>query len=160
MDISKLVYNICELFNKHAVDYMIIGGVAVGLHGYVRKSVTASGQVVEKIDMDLWYRPTHQNYYNLLKAVEELGKDVKRYRNTTFVDPTKSFFRFEFDEYTLDLLPCIKAPIKFSEAFARRDVFTSNGIEISLICLADLIQDKEVSPRPKDINDIRNLRPE
>jgi hypothetical protein len=157
VELNGLIRHICDVFNRHSVDYLIVGGIAVGLHGYLRNSVTADGKVTEKPDLDFWYRPTHENYYRLLAAVEELGKDMSRYKNETYTDISKSFFKFEFDTYTLDLLPQIKAPLKFWQSFARREVFPSDGVEISLICLEDLIQDKEVSPRPKDIDDIQHL---
>ncbi len=100
------------------------------------------------------------HYYNLLNALEELGKDVTKYKEETSPDPKRSFFKLEFDDYTLDLLPSIKAPLKFIEAFTRRIVIEINGVGISLICLEDLIQDKKHSPRPKDTDDIQHLRGE
>ena len=36
---------ICSLLNRHEVDYMVIGGVAVIFHGYTRATA----------DLDFWY---------------------------------------------------------------------------------------------------------
>jgi hypothetical protein len=158
MELNELIRHICDVFNRHSVDYLIVGGIAVGLHGYPRNSVTSDGKVTEKPDLDFWYRPTHENYYKLLNAIEELGKDMSRYRNETYTDVSKSFFKLEFDAYTLDLLPQIKSPLKFQQSFAKREVFPNEGVEISLICLEDLIQDKSINARPKDMDDIEHLR--
>jgi predicted nucleotidyltransferase len=67
-------------------------------------------------------------------------------------------FKIQLGQFIIYLLPSIKVPLKFSTAFARRVVVESNGLEISFISLEDLIQDKAVDARPKDRDDIQNLR--
>lgn len=160
MEYHSALLTVFDVLQKHKVNYLVVGGTAVAFHGYYRKSTTPSGEKTDKPDIDIWYSPTYPNYYNLLHALEELGKDATQYKEETSPDPKRSFFKLEFDDYTLDLLPSIKAPLKFMEAFTRRVVVEANGVEISLICLEDLIQDKEVNPRPKDIDDIAHLRGE
>ena len=36
MNLSKDFLDFIELLNKHEVDYMVVGGYAVGLHGHPR----------------------------------------------------------------------------------------------------------------------------
>jgi hypothetical protein len=57
---------ICSLLNKHDVDYLVIGGVAVIFHGYTR----ATG------DLDFWYKPSLDNFHKIIKAFKEYGIDV------------------------------------------------------------------------------------
>lgn len=52
MELNDLIRHICEVFNRHSVDYLIVGGIAVGLHGYPRNSMTPDGKVTEKPDLD------------------------------------------------------------------------------------------------------------
>ena len=66
--------------------------------------------------------------------------------------------RFEFENYTLDLLPNIKAPLKFKVSFAKKQVVKSDGVEISFISFDDLIEDKQSLGRSKDIEDVNELR--
>lgn len=70
-------------------------------------------------------------------------------------DPKNSFFKFE--DYTIDFLPRINAPLKFSTCFAKRTLFANNGLEIAVISREDLIEDKKVTGRPKDLSDIEHL---
>ena len=56
--------NICIQLNRHKVDYLVIGGVAVIAHGYPRSTG----------DVDFWYRPTTENYINL-RSEQELYKN-------------------------------------------------------------------------------------
>lgn len=157
MDIKSISY-VFSILNKHNVQSMVVGGTAVAFYGYIRLSTNQAGQVVNKPDIDIWYNPTYENYYKILNAIEELGKDVTQYRDEEMPNPKKSFFKFDFDNYTLDLLPRINASLKFSASFARRAIFEDNGLQISVISLEDLIEDKKVTGRPKDLDDIERLK--
>lgn len=137
--------------------YMIVGGAAVALYGKFRLSTNQSGEIVDKPDLDFWYDPSYESYFKILDVLEELGQDVARFREEQTPNPGKSFFRYEFENFSLDLLPQIKAPLKFSAAFKRKSLVNYNGTDIYFIGLDDLRQDKEVSGRPKDIDDIQNL---
>lgn len=44
-----------SLLNKNNVQYIIIGGVAVNVHGFTR----ATG------DLDIWYNPSKENFHRL-----------------------------------------------------------------------------------------------
>jgi len=158
MEYTSIIRYICGIFNKHSVEFMIVGGTAVALHGHFRRSTTLKGEVVDKPDLDFWYNPTYDNYFNLLNALEELGIDVTRFREEQAPDPKNSFFRFEFEDYTLDLLPNIKALLKFRVSFAKKQVIQSEGVEISFISFEDLIEDKQSLGRPKDIEDVKELK--
>ncbi|RRB04699.1 hypothetical protein [Larkinella rosea] len=122
-------YNIFEIFKRNKVEYMVVGGFAVSYYGDYRKSINQEGKIVDKPDLDFWYNPSYVNYYRLLDALQELGRDVTKFKEEASPDPKRSVFKYEFEDYTLDLLPIIKAPLKFSKAYARRKVIESNGIE-------------------------------
>ena len=100
---------------------MLVGGTAVALNGYYRHSINISGELTDKPDIDIWYNPTYDNYFNILKVMEELGQDITEFKNEQTPDPRKSFFKLDFEDFTLDLLPEIKAPIKFAEANQRKE---------------------------------------
>jgi hypothetical protein len=56
--LTDSILGICKAFNKYLVEYMIVGGTAVGLHGYLRHSTNAVGIIAERPDLDFWYNPT------------------------------------------------------------------------------------------------------
>jgi hypothetical protein len=149
---------VCEILNQHAVQYLIVGGTAVALHGYYRQSTDLTGSVANKPDVDIWYNPTYGNYFNLLKALEALGQDVDAFREEQAPDPKNSFFRYELDQFTLDILPRLKAPLKFGDAFGARETLAAGGVAIPFIILEHLIVDKETNARPKDIADVQQLK--
>jgi len=137
---------------------MLIGGTAVALNGYYRHSMNISGELTEKPDIDVWYSPTYDNYFNILKVMEELGQDISEFKNEQAPNPKKSFFKLDFDGFTLDLLPEIKATIKFAEANKRKETVELNGVNIHFMNYLDLIQDKTATARVKDLNDIEQLK--
>lgn len=157
-NLADSILKVCDVLNKHFVQYMIVGGTAVALHGYFRRSINLAGVVTDKPDLDFWYNPTYENYFKLLNALGELGHDVTEFKEEQAPDPKKSFFKYEFEEFTLDLLPELKAPLKFRISFKKREVVTLNEIDIPFISYDDLIVDKETSARPKDIIDVEQLK--
>jgi len=147
----------CRVLNAHNVQYMFVGGTAVALHGYNRLSLDDAGTVLSKPDIDIWYNPSYPNYFRLLDAIEALGNDVKAFKDETSPDPERSFFRYEFDKFKLDLLPKIKVSLKFRLAFERKCSVGVGETEIPYISLDDLIADKRINARPKDLVDIAEL---
>jgi len=101
---------------------MIVGGTAVALHGYFRYSLNQAGIITDKPDLDFWYNPTYDNYFKLLNALEELGQDITEFKEEQAPNPKKSFFKYEFEEFTLDLLPELKAPLKFRLSFEKKEI--------------------------------------
>ena len=52
-----------QALNENDVEYVLVGGMAVILHGYVR----GTG------DMDIWVNKTTDNYKKLVKAFTQLA---------------------------------------------------------------------------------------
>ncbi|MDR6560024.1 MULTISPECIES: hypothetical protein [unclassified Arcicella] len=157
-NLKNSLLTICGLFEKHNVQYMIIGGTAVALNGYYRHSMNISGELTQKPDIDIWYNPTYENYFNILKVIEELGQDITEFKNEKSPNPRKSFFRFDFDNFTLDVLPEIKAIIKFIDANKRKETVELLETKIHFMHYWDLIEDKEATARKKDLEDIEQLK--
>lgn len=80
---KETLISICTLLNKHEVDYLLIGGVAVIYHGYTRSTA----------DLDFWYNPTLSNFHKIISAFKEYGIDVTELEKTVF-NPKKTFLRF------------------------------------------------------------------
>ena len=150
--------SVFKAFNQNAVEYLVVGGTAVSYYGSYRPSTAADGRLVDKPDLDLWYNPSYANYFKLLATLETLGKDVTRYQTETTPNPRASFFRYEFDHCTIDLLPAICAPLRFAQALVNQHLVERGGVTIPFIGLIDLIRDKQALGRAKDLADIQNLR--
>ena len=72
-----------RLLNANRVEYLVVGGYAVGLHGYPRATV----------DLDVWVRATPDNAERLVQALRAFGFDLPTLQSQLFVDP-RSIVRF------------------------------------------------------------------
>jgi hypothetical protein len=66
--LTESILKVCKILNAHSVEYMIVGGTAVALHGFFRQSLSVSGEPAEKHDLDFWYNSTYDNYFKLIDA--------------------------------------------------------------------------------------------
>jgi len=65
MDIENLYYlEVLRIFDRNDVRHILIGGLAVGYHGYQRFTG----------DMDLWLEPNKENLDRLYKTLIEVLK--------------------------------------------------------------------------------------
>jgi hypothetical protein len=142
-NIGDSILKVCSILIKNNVEYLIVGGTAVALYGYFRWSLGTTGKTSEK--------------YDLLDALEELGQDVTEFKNEQSPNPKSSFFRFEMEKFTLDFLPKLKELSKFRSSFEKKEIVNFNGTAIYVISFDDLIKDKMVNSRPKDLADIKQL---
>ena len=152
------VLTICRTLEKYDIRYIIVGGTAVALNGYYRRSCNRAGELTDKPDIDVWFNPTYDNYFKILKTIEELGHDVTDLKNEKSPDPRKSFLRLDFDNFTLDFLPEIRANIRFNEAYRRKETIKIRNTEIHYMSYSDIVNDKEATARKKDKEDIKQLK--
>lgn len=73
-------------------------------------------------------------------------------------NPKKSFFRYDFEKFTLDLLPKLDSGLEFRSSFQAREITEIEQVQIPFLCFEDLIKDKEFNNRPKDVEDIEQLK--
>lgn len=142
----------------HSVEYLVVGGTAVALHGYLRQSHDTSGHLMEKHDLDFWYNPTYDNYFKLLDSLEELGLDVTEFRDEIAPNPKKSFFKLEQENFKMDFLPELLGLSRFRSSFDNRIISKIHDVEVPYINYNDLIESKSALSRAKDIEDIDQLK--
>lgn len=148
---------LCRYLETEKVQYLFVGGTAVGFYGYYRPSVLVNGEVAAKPDFDIWYNPDYGNYFRLLNVLSHLGQDMGRFKKEAAPDPRKSFFKLSFETFTLDCLPSIPGNASFTACYSRRKVFQGPSLQVSVLSLEDLLNTKRALGRPKDLEDVREL---
>jgi hypothetical protein len=149
---------VCKVLKACRVEYLIVGGTAVALHGYFRITTDVDGTPNEKHDLDIWYNPTYENYFNLLKALEKLGLDTTIFKEESSPNPKKSYFKFETNDFSFDFLPELLSLKTFRTSFKEKETVEIADTEIWFVSYDDLIKEKQVSGRSKDIIDIEQLK--
>ena len=157
-DFTKHILRVCKSLNEHEVRFVIVGGTASGFHGFYRMTIDYKGVPTEKHDFDFWFDPTYENYFNILKAMKMLGKDVTRLEAEIAPNPKQSFLKFDFDEFKIDFLPEIKGLKSFNTSFSNSSISVIDSVQFRILSLTDLIKAKETDSRPKDISDLEELR--
>ena len=134
-----------RLLNANRVDYLLVGGYAVGLHGYPRATV----------DLDVWVRATGDNAERVLRALREFGFDLPELEPTLFTDP-RSIVRFGVPPFRIEVMTAIDG-VEFEACRARAIEFDLDDVRVPVISLADLKVNKRAAGRRKDLADLENL---
>ena len=137
---------------EHRVDYVVVGGVAVQVHGHVRMTN----------DLDLIPGPTHANLEGLATA---LGKLNARVLNPGSEDleidasmlPGATLWQLSTELGDIDLLHDAPGAATFDELRARALTIALGPHEIPVAGRDDLIRMKKAAGRPIDLEDIAAL---
>jgi len=131
--------------NKCSVDFVLVGGYALGLHGVVR----ATG------DIDFFYRRTKAVVRRLCEAMEHFGAPPEVIDEASLLTP-QIVTQFGKPPYRIDLLNEIDG-VSFDEVWAGATSTTIQGQQIRVIGLKELRANKTATGRKKDADDVRKL---
>lgn len=134
-----------NLLKSRGVRYLLIGGYAVGYHGYPR----ATG------DMDIWVAVSPGNADRAVETCREFGFSTPDLVPDLFLRE-QSIVRMGIPPARIEILTTISG-VSFEECYERRVDVTLDGVEVSVIGLADLKVNKQASGRYKDLMDLDHL---
>jgi hypothetical protein len=134
-----------KLLDVHHVEYLLIGGYAVGYYGYPR----ATG------DIDIWIAANQANAKKIMAALEEFGFGDTGMSANLFVEPDQ-IVRMGNTPLRIEIMTTISG-VAFAEAFTKRVVDEIDGVAVSIISRDHLVINKRASGRPKDLADLDNL---
>lgn len=134
-----------QLLNAHQVEYLLIGGYAVGYHGYPRATA----------DMDIWVAIHPQNADKLVTVLRQFGFDLPELSVDLFLKENQ-IIRMGVPPVRIEVTTTISG-VTFGECYTQRVVDVLDGVEVSLIDLEHLKINKKASGRYKDLNDLENL---
>ena len=145
--------------NDANVQYIIVGGIATILHGYVR--ATADIDLVVDLHVD--------EATKVIAVLTDAGYKPKvPVQAIEFADETKreqwinekgmqvfSLYQPENPLLTIDLF--VKQPIPYEELNTRAVTMELDGIKVRVCSIDDLITMKNIAGRDKDLADIEQL---
>jgi hypothetical protein len=131
-----------KLLNSKRVEYLLIGGYAVGYYGYPRPTG----------DMDIWIGRERENAKRLVVALEEFGFASSF---EVFLEENK-VVRMGVPPFRLEILTTIDG-VSFPDCYSERTHVLLDEVEVDLISLRDLKTNKKASGRLKDLSDLENL---
>ena len=134
-----------RLLNANGVRYLLVGGHAVGFHGYPR----ATG------DMVVWVAAEPVNVERLVQAVQEFGLPADDTTKEALLQRNR-IIRMGYPPVRIELLTDISG-VDFEECYGQRTTAESDGIPVSIISLPMLKANKKAAGRLKDLEDLRHL---
>ena len=134
-----------KLLNAHKVGYLLIGGYAVGFHGYPRATV----------DMDIWIAMNPANSQRIVTVLKEFGFDLPELSPELFLKEWQ-IIRLGVPPVRIELATTLSG-VNFNECYAERVVDILDGVKVNLISLKHLKMNKKASGRHQDLADIENL---
>lgn len=132
------------LLNKRKVEYILVGGYSVILHGYPRSTG----------DMDIWVNPSPDNFLKLKKVFFDFGLPIMNEQD--FLNDHSDVFSYGRPPLAIDILTKCKG-LNFKESIAQAKLVNVEGLDVILISYNHLIQAKKASGRYKDLNDLEHL---
>lgn len=134
-----------KLLEENEVEYLLVGGYAVGFHGYPRPTG----------DIDFWISRSEVNAQRIVDVLVEFGFNSPNLSPALFL-LNKSIVRMGVAPFKLEIINHIDG-VKFSECYPKRIETVIDGCPIKVIDYNDLLINKKASARPKDINDVIEL---
>jgi len=127
-----------NLFAKHRVRYLVVGGYAVMKYSEPRFTK----------DIDLWIETDPENANSVYVALKEFGAPLT---NLTAEDFTHRdyFYQMGRSPLRVDIMMSIPG-VEFLEAWKNREVVVLDDLNIPFISRTDLIRAKEASGRAQD----------
>ena len=112
-----------KLLNENDVRYLLIGGYAVGYHGYPRATN----------DMDVWIAIHPDNAQRVVNALKEFGFDHPELTPELFLQENK-IIRMGHPPMRLEISTGISG-VEFEDCYASRIVDDFDGVTINIIDL-------------------------
>jgi predicted nucleotidyltransferase len=134
-------------FNKNAVEYLVVGGWAVGFYSEPRSTK----------DIDLFIRSGVKNSEAVYRALAEFGAPLTDVTAADFRDNPRSVFQIGFAPVRADILQSIDG-VDFDAAWPHRVELSLDGIAVHVISAEHLIQNKLRSGRLQDRADVEAIR--
>jgi predicted nucleotidyltransferase len=135
-----------KLLNSKRVEYLLIGGYAVGYYGYPRATA----------DMDIWVAVSPKNAAKLVAVLRDFGFDVPELKPELFLREDQ-IVRLGEPPLRIEILTSISG-VKFSQCYSRRTQARLDGLRVNLIGLEHLKKNKAASGRSKDLDDLERLK--
>ncbi len=135
-----------QLLNDHGVEYMLVGGYAVGFYGYPRYTG----------DLDIWVKPSRESGERLKRVLEKFGFGSLTITAEDFAKDD-AVIQLGYPPLRIDLVTTLDG-VSFDECYMRRQTYAAEGVSVDFIALDDLKRNKRTVGRTRDLDDLENLK--
>lgn len=134
-------------FNAEGVEYLVVGGHAVNMHGIPRLTK----------DLEVFIRGSVANAERVFRALVQFGAPLQGYSSADFTGHGDDVFQIGVEPDRIDILQAIEG-VDFETAWQRREIFKlDEGVSASFLSLDDVVANKLLVGRPQDLADVDRL---
>jgi hypothetical protein len=134
-----------KLLNSNSVEYLLIGGYAVGIYGHIRATN----------DLDIWVNVSPDNATRIDRALRQFGFAESGLTSELFL-ARNNVVRMGVPPIRIEILTSISG-VEFDTCYAEKHLIRIEELVVPVISLARLRQNKAASGRAKDLADLENL---
>jgi hypothetical protein len=134
-----------KLLGSNGVEYLLIGGYAVNVYGYVRTTN----------DLDVWVNIHPENAARIERALRDFGFATPGLTADLFLSPN-NIVRMGAIPVRIEILTSISG-VEFASCYAEKETIQMDEIVVPVISLARSRENKAASARAKDLADLENL---
>ena len=145
MDLHPDLIDLLTEFASSGVEYLIVGGWAVGIHSEPRYTK----------DLDILIGGSAENLARVVAALQHYGAPPALTEQVRTMNAGEFVF-FGVPPARVDLLREIPG-VDFAQAWTRRKTMPWQGVDVHVLGLDDLLDAKRAAGRPKDLADVRLL---
>ena len=145
MEVQPDFRDLLALFNKHKVEYIIVGAYALGFHGAPRYTG----------DLDVLVKPEAINAANILRALHEFGFGSVGLTEADFEQEGR-VVQLGFQPVRVDILTSLTG-VSWEQARSGRAQGQFGDLSVHYIGREDLIANKRALGRKKDIADLEAI---
>ncbi len=146
-------------FQKHKVKYIVVGGIALNLHGSLRNTA----------DLDILVEMSNENLARIVRIFKKRGYGVRqpvdpmgiadpRLRRNWIHNKHMKAFNFYLDKDLKQVDLIIDSPVTYEEARKKASLIQVGKISLPLISIDHLIKMKQKAGREVDQLDIAELK--
>jgi hypothetical protein len=148
MVLNKDFREFIELLNANKVKYLIVGGYAVGFHGYPRYTK----------DLDVWVMISPDNAELIINSLNQFGFRSSNLQKDDFLRPGE-FIQLGNPPNRIDIITTCDG-VEFDDCYNNKIQINIQGLDIDFIDLENLKKNKKASGRLQDLADLENLESE
>lgn len=145
MEVQQDFKELLELFNRHNVEYVIVGGYALAFHGVPRYTG----------DIDLLIKPDQENARKVLNALKDFGVAALDLASNDFSSPGK-VVQIGVLPVRIDIITSLTG-LTWEQIAPNRVNGTYGDVSVYYIGKQEFIANKKAISRHKDLADIEAM---
>ncbi|MDP6038305.1 MAG: hypothetical protein QGG64_07135 [Candidatus Latescibacteria bacterium] len=145
MEAQQDFKELLALFNTHNVAYVIVGAYALSYHGAPRYTG----------DLDLLIQPNPENAQRILTALSEFGFGNLELTATDFTT-LDNVIQLGYPPVRIDLVTSITG-VSWEDVEKNKETGTYGEVEVFYIGRSQLVENKRLTGRRKDLADLEAL---